>query len=303
MSSRCRRPRCVRRGLSWIDILLLLFFMLVLVVILLPSLRDARRQAKVAKCLSNLRLLNVSTIQYCLDFDDVVPLTHRAGDGPSVAFSFAYGGKTNDDYWRGVAGGAGYIPYTERPLNVYLWSDALYATRRKAARGGAGDVLELCCYDDRTTYARAALQSDAAPLSQPCYDDIGTSFHFNLHAITGTTIDGDGKNGENWTLLSQAMFRVVLSHSASTFLAFLPDPANYALGQHVMINGNHGKLGKHEAGYLDGHAEYVFLDTTRWSGERWTALVPNWAPQADGGRPFKVHYTAADKQTAVPDTR
>jgi hypothetical protein len=303
VSFRCRSRTAVRRALSWIELLVILLIILLLVFILLPSLNDARRQARVAKCLSNLRALNIGAIQYCLDYRDVFPVTHRDAGQAAEAFSFAYGGKTSDDFWRGVANGAGYITYAERPLNPYLTADQATATERNGPRSSPGNVTVLYCSDDRTTYARAALEPGKAPLAQACYDDVGTSFHFNLHAVTGTNIDGRDENGENWSLLSQAMFRVVLAKSAGTFVAFLPDPTNYALGQHVQIRGNHGQLGRHEMGFLDGHAEYRVIDTTRWSGDRWTALVPEWSAARDSGARSKVQYVTPDKMSWAPATR
>jgi len=301
MRHRCSRRAPVRHAFSWIDLLFMLAVILLLLLILLPSLRDARRQARAAKCLSNLRLVNVAAIQYCLDYNDTWPLTHRLENTPPSAFSYAYGGKTSSDYWRTVGDGSGFISILERPLNAYLLSDRL--TPDGSARRGLTDGAEvqvLDCPDDRTSYARTALEPTATPLRLACYDDVGTSYHFNLHALTGTNLDPHENNGENWTALCRALFREVIARNSGTYVAFLPDPLNYALPAHKSVMGNHGRPDLHELGFLDGHAEYRKIDTTRWSGETWTALVPGWVPAPGATSLPKIHYTASHKANRAP---
>lgn len=282
MSNRRWRRTTSRAALSWLDVLLVLAIILVFVLILLPSLRDARRQARVAKCLAHLRELTTATNMYCLDWSDVFPLTPLTPGKPRRAFSYAYGGKTNADFWRSVADGAGFIPAADRPLNKYL---------------GSGQERVLQCPADHTSYARAAFGAEPVPLPIACHEDIGTSFHFNLHALTGTSLDGDADDGANWGKLSQAMFRIVLSRRADTFLPFLTDPMHYALPKHQRVVGNHGQRGKHEVGFMDGHAEYRDFDTSRWEGHGWTALIPEWRTRDQAAA---IHYIDPDK-TATPD--
>jgi len=52
--------------------------------------------------------------------------------------------------------------------------------------------------------------------------------------------------------------------------------------------GNHGRWSWHAAGYLDGHADYRFMDTRAYCGPGWAAINPNWVRQV--GQPSPPIY-------------
>src|SRR5512137_898544 len=95
MQRTCGRPRS---GFTLIELLVVVAIIALLISILLPSLRDAREQAKVAKCLAHYRQLTVVTVQYFLDFNDNFPFVapkQILSDGSiNGVCSWAYGGKT-----------------------------------------------------------------------------------------------------------------------------------------------------------------------------------------------------------------
>ncbi len=107
-----------RKAFTLIELLVVVAIIALLISILLPSLRDAREQAKVAKCLSNFRQIMNSTVKYLLDYDDNFPFwDRRPNTGPC---SWSYGGKTNSEYWRTEDGGLFFYTVDRRPLNEYL---------------------------------------------------------------------------------------------------------------------------------------------------------------------------------------
>ena len=111
------------RGFTLIELLVVVAIIALLISILLPSLRDAREQAKVAKCLANYRQVTATSVQYFLDFNDDYPFW----DGISThnVCSWTYGGKTCSDYWSTYAAAQFYYTSEVRPFNTYLMGGKL----------------------------------------------------------------------------------------------------------------------------------------------------------------------------------
>lgn len=78
--------KCVRHAFTLIELLVVVAIVGILISLLLPALGQARRQAKSAACLSNLRQMGLGLVAYCHDNRDwVIPsynMTGVAGDTP-----------------------------------------------------------------------------------------------------------------------------------------------------------------------------------------------------------------------------
>ena len=50
-----------------------------------------------------------------------------------------------------------------------------------------------------------------------CYDDVGTSYQYNLHGLQDTNIDpwGPANTGQNWTMIGRSLVRECLAKHAS----------------------------------------------------------------------------------------
>jgi len=299
-----RKPYGARRGFTLIELLVVVAIIALLISILLPSLKDAREQAKIAKCLANVRGLNTSTVQYFLDYNDNFPFTTKSGGGTMGICSWSYGGKTNDEYWRTYSSGVFFRPVQDRPFNEYLMGvDVEPDLMNGSEVVKRTEIPVLQCPSDRYSNQRRFNQPPSWETSgMSSYDDVGTSYHYNLHALQGTNIDPWGNAGANWMKIGRALVREVLAKYSSTYVMFLPDPMDWGVHYENMnqMVGSHGKFSKHSCGFLDGHAEYLFCDTRSFGGAKWTAINPSWISRWGQARPMPIHYTSMNYNIDPP---
>jgi hypothetical protein len=263
-----------------------------LISILLPSLRDAREQAKVTKCLANYRQITTSTVQYFLDYNDNFPFWDP-NLGGGVVCSWLYGGKTADPWWKDYGDGSGWIPVERRPMNKYLMGghmpSDLYVNGQLDRRA---EIPVLQCPADIASHQRV-FWTDPLHESEPvsCYNDVGTSFQYNLHALFDVNWYGDTnpwtKPGD-WNEIGRQLVRDVLTKHSATYVMFLEDPMDWSMFSRLIEMGNHGRFGRHCMGFLDGHADYKYADTRSWCGLGWEAIDTEWVVTVDHTPP--IHY-------------
>ncbi len=256
--------RARQRAFTLIELLVVIAIIALLVSILIPALAAAREQGKMAKCLSNLRSICTSMHMYFNEWNDRFPyVTTRRG----IA-SWVYGGKTNDMFW--------YRPpdfWMEsrlRPFNRYVrptpletdtWSGNTI-TRRV-------EYYEYYCPSDSMSYQRFWDENRPAISS---YDDVGVSYHWNIAFFTGTN------KGDTFQQWDQNIRRTITSGRAGysgRLVMFWEDAMDFALGQGIQNIGLHKQFSKHSVGFLDGHAEYKYIDTRSHGGIGWVAINPN----------------------------
>ncbi len=76
------RPLAGRRGLpafTLIELLVVIAIIAILAAILFPVFAQAREKARQASCLSNLKQLNMASLQYVQDYDETWPIAIPAG--------------------------------------------------------------------------------------------------------------------------------------------------------------------------------------------------------------------------------
>jgi len=284
-----------------IELLVVVAIIALLISILLPSLSEAKEQAKIAKCLANMKGLMTTTILYFTDYNDEFPFFVTTGEGGGTGIcTWSYGGKTSSDWWRTEYGGAFFVPVQTRPFNLYLLGNTPDPDLREGntiIKRTEIPVLE--CPSDTRSFQRVY---DTSGQSQPndisAYEDIGTSYHYNLHAIEGVRW---GRQGDNpwaspgsWADRGRVLVRDVHGIGAGTFVLFVEDPMDYALKDNTHQIGNHGKVDRYSGGFLDGHAEHRIMDTTNWCGPGWSTINMNWTSRL-GERMPSIRYTDLGK--------
>lgn len=274
------------QAFTLIELLVVVAIIALLISILLPALRAAKEQGKMAKCLSNLKSLNTSTATYLVEYDDKYPFLAKNGDGWVGICSWAYGGKKTDDYWKDQYGGIFYFESNERPLNLYIVG---------AEVGPLDPVPSLQCPSDQGSYQRVY---DEHPWEQEpftAYDDIGTSYHYNLHGFTDLSDFDPMKPKKSWERAHTTLFRDGLNGFAARYAMYFEDPVDWCINEKVQIMGNHKQFSTHAIGFMDGHANYLFMDTRKWCDSGWTFLNPNWLKHDDYTP--KVYYTDSSHKT------
>jgi prepilin-type N-terminal cleavage/methylation domain-containing protein len=305
------------KAFTLIELLVVVAIIALLISILLPSLRDAREQAKVAKCLAGYRQLNTTAVQYFLDNQDDFPFWDKDPASPyhTGICSWRFGGATPNDYWRSQ--GIFYVRAKDRPFNDYLLGGKMETDLEQGTTMiKRAEVPVLRCPSDTKSHQRGfGIGGDyVVPLG--AYEDVGSSYQYNMHVFDmhGSLIWG-GANGSpcdlwdssptqagDWQEVGKVLVKQVLSKHSSTFVMFIEDSMDIAIDELKTSVGNHGKVNKHAMGYLDGHADYKTADTRGYCGVGWAAINPEWVRRVGAGAyvPTPVSYASAAKPTCNP---
>lgn len=318
-----------KHGFTLIELLVVVAIIALLISILLPSLAQAREQAKVAACLANGRSLMQSTVLYLNDHQEGFPMSVKQVSGTTGTCSWMYGGKTSHDFWKTKDGGYAYHIIHDRPMNKYI----LGTEPEPDLMDGSGNILhrqeipQLRCPGDMMSYQRIfddPLGTSAKSLS--AYEDIGTSYHFNLaFAFRGTgpssqvDLRKQGMSTQQFTnwwwsrtlrgmdITTAAAIRTALNRGASTFVMYWEDPMDFAInvtlpGTPTM--GQHKRFSVHTMLFLDGHVKNQKVDTRRMCGPGWTAQIQHWVPQVINNQTqqptTEYYYHNATQRTCDP---
>ncbi|MFO0839317.1 MAG: type II secretion system protein [Phycisphaerae bacterium] len=275
-----RRPS----AFTLIELLVVVAVIALLISILLPSLAAARERAKVARCLAQLKNLMTATQTYFVENRDTFPfIVANTGGGLGVC-TWSYGGKSTDDYWRTNSGGLFYFQAHQKPLNRYI----------QGADVGANDPVPVMqCPSDVSSFQRQITTpglTEGDPFS--CYDDIGTSYQFNFHALdtTGGSPDPWVSNGNGWQQNLRKLLRDGGLGFSSRLVWYFENPHNYGIRQRVQTVGNHRQFSVHSVGMLDGHAEYRLMDSRKYCGPGWYVINPLWVWRVGQTRPIPTNY-------------
>ncbi|HPD32096.1 MAG TPA: prepilin-type N-terminal cleavage/methylation domain-containing protein [Phycisphaerae bacterium] len=268
---------CVRRwsgGFTLIEVLVVVAIMALLISILLPSLSEAREQAKRAACLSNLKGLGTAVTAYILNEKERFCWMPK---------TWLFGGRKGNGE---VTWGGWDVPAERRPLNRYVY------------QGKMRNSMSLEAYRCPSDFGvRLNNEPDSQATKSPGYDVLGTSYQSNHNWASYADSSPDmGPGGEGYagTALDQRIdyledniVRMMLRKAPTRFIVLYEDPADWALNTadkfipNYKVTSWHKKPNYHCMGFLDGHAQYLYVDFKKNSRLRHISGTVDWLARQD----------------------
>ena len=266
------------RAFTLIELLVVIAIVALLVSLLLPALKNARIAAKLVKSLSNLRQINIAAATYREENKTYMPLamTVPRGNYPNPPWyttttsvqgwcTWSYGGKNCDAYWYAADGGAFDVEAADRLLNPYVYPELVFNAPPMPTRMNPNDpdrkTQKAEIFQDPSdlvSYQRSAtFSTNPTPGTISCYEDVGTSYQFNVKwwdqiPHSGTRFYKAFNFGCDRLRLSDAFHpaRMVWLHDQYSDVV-----ANNVNTQFKLKNG-YNDINKSVMAFMDGHAAY-----------------------------------------------
>lgn len=270
-----RRSRRAR-GVAAVDVAVTTGIGGLLVLLFLPCVTQIRDEARLAQCLQNMNAIGRASLAYIADYDGY-PIVVRQAGGYAGISNWTHVGATSSDFWRTASSGVFFIPGADRPLNTYLLGTPLEPD--DVVDGAIVErtpmPLTRCPADDSSAQRSfSAGEVRFEPIS--AYDDVGTSYQWNLTAIQNTNMtDAQWFYQSGAAVLGRLMVRESVAY-ADEFVLNIEDNADVGLAESIALRGNHGELNRHVVQFRDGHAAYILMDTRQYCGPSWKAIVTQW---------------------------
>lgn len=231
------RQRSLMRGFTLVELLVVIAVMALLIAIFLPSMRGVRERAVTAKCLSNMRNMQIAHFTYATEHN-----------GRFIDVGLSHGGSTYDPEVAWI-----------NTLKSYYGSDLVVKSPADrsphwpAEQGGQGvPVPPSTDRFRRTSYGVNNFMSRSAPADPVrTYDSLAktpvpsATIHFLIMAEEGSFAGADHPHVENWWSPGN------------------PDAPPILASAQVATGLHGGKARTWEArsnyGFLDGHAETLLF--------------------------------------------
>lgn len=265
-----------RTAFTLIELLMVISIIAILISILLPALSAAKETANIAYCTSNLGTLGKVATMYMNDEGKLTQPWHLgfgfAGINVGRISEYIFGGFRHATP-NPESGSADtfLIPTRLRPYNKYI------------APGVDGDsiIKTYVCPSDKTWDTPVVHEPPNPDYPPPdAYSSWmvnGNSFAINWYWLEGPPWGPDGDGYRDLTYYSSAgeqMLARKVGGEAASFGLFFENTMNYymyaarprsgAFGASVIQEqgpGWHRKYSSYSVGYLDGHADFRFIDT------------------------------------------
>lgn len=297
-----RSRRGIPRSFTLVELLVVVSVIALLMAIFLPGLRKSREQAKRVACASNLSQLGKSMITYGIELDGFPILISTAAKSFSWC-TWSFGGWTGrNPYWVGYSDGVFHSDTNQRPLNQYL------VNFRQGLKGCGDGTQPHQPPGESTPLPLYKCPSDSVELRQlyeptgagqelhqfNSYDDVGTSYRLNYHwfyqakeQVQAECPDCpiDPELYRKVARKGQSYWKKYLLRGAARFIMFAEQPANLGFFRKIQTIGFHRQFSRHNFAFLDGHVEYLEVDTRQRSGRDWTVWNEEVARQTEALSP------------------
>jgi prepilin-type N-terminal cleavage/methylation domain-containing protein/prepilin-type processing-associated H-X9-DG protein len=276
-----------RRGFSLIELLVVVAIIALLMSILLPSLSQAREQAKQVKCLSHQKPIGIAMFGYFADQRDWFPFEKRneviPGEIWPAMHGFYYGGHPGRQDFAGSEQWWGYVqePFRDtpagRPFNQYLYpnlprydvppTDPQFEIVRNMP-------VFACPSDDGGFWM---FEVGANPNCRSLYWFSGNSYDSNYHfARSWAAARFVSESPSHWLQRANAFLRVQSQKFSSSFVIIYEDPFDSAQWNRIPRLGWHRKWNRHNLLFLDGHAASTLANTAAGTrGVGWKSASGN----------------------------
>ncbi len=263
------------RAFTLIELLVVIAIIAVLISILLPALGKARLAGRMAVSMANQRQILTATGIYRTDYNNSPPvgLSYKRGakdiPGKSGALegicTWSFGGKNNNERW---AGKAFDVEAADRPLNKYMYPEVnceapdMPGTLAKTAASRVS--LQMPAFRDPTDKISYQFKT---PFPTPdytmgCYDDVGSSYQFNLKWLDTAEIKKFWNGGQPVQAMAMGLkyMRLADTFYSTKFVIYNDQYADIVINntnEKAMVVNGYGDTNRSILGFLDGHASYT----------------------------------------------
>ncbi len=290
----------MRRAFTLIELLVVVAIIALLMSLLMPALRGARDQAKMVRCLSNLRQIGGAQAIYFSEERDWFPFNRHDNEAATQMHAVFFGGHpgrrvpgTTREWW-GYAELYNRNKPNERPFNRVLYPDLpdwdvqpddplydivrhlpVYECPGDQGMDGWSNVPDIAGFSSRYRYVGTSYVSNYLFVRYWAYD--------YFKPPTGRT--------PAWLSRANAYLREQINRDPSRFMIITEDPFLRSQFTYTPLRGVHrnfqpfvnlGSRGvgpgfaRHNMLFLDGHAANMLADTSQGTwGRGWKSAGGN----------------------------
>ncbi len=269
------------RGFTLIELLVVIAIIALLISMLLPALGKARKSAQLAVSSANMKGIGIATAAYQQQFKQYLPVVpsvagryirFEQGVQPNSWCTWSFGGKNNDaTAWSKTPFD---VEAADRPLNPFMYPDVeLVAPPGNVDLAANSDVrktLELKAYkdpSDRIGHQQNWPNENGGAVRAPgragppisCYDDVGTSYHWQYMWYDQIMLQGNRSLADAFRLGTKRL-AVADSFNPSQYCWLWDEWGDITVSnsnpQAVTVNGYKDR-NKTVMLFMDGHAGYI----------------------------------------------